>query len=295
MKIVTIMPVRNEAWCLGLTARAALMWCDELVILDHASTDRTAEIASEIAEESGRVLVSHMPGGWNEMAHRQCLLNDARGLGATHIAIIDADEIVTGNLLPRIRSKFEATPSGSCVELRWIQLLGGIETSISEGIWASQFATAGFPDRPEFHWSAASDGYQHHHRYPDGLPYRARRLSGILGLMHLQMLNERRSRAKQLLYCLNDKLRWPGRRTPEQTRLYYSWAVYGWQPPQALHGVNTIKQPTAPVPAEWWEPYRELLPHLKPDTEPWQLAECRRIVRENRGIMEGLDDFGVEL
>jgi glycosyltransferase involved in cell wall biosynthesis len=51
MKIVTIMPVRNEAWCLGLTARAALMWCDELVILDHASTDRTAEIASEIAGE----------------------------------------------------------------------------------------------------------------------------------------------------------------------------------------------------------------------------------------------------
>ena len=32
MKLVGIMPVRNEDWCLDLTARAALMWCDELVI-----------------------------------------------------------------------------------------------------------------------------------------------------------------------------------------------------------------------------------------------------------------------
>ena len=51
------MPVRNEAWCLGLTARAALKWCDELVILDHASNDATGEnILLPLEEEFGRII-----------------------------------------------------------------------------------------------------------------------------------------------------------------------------------------------------------------------------------------------
>ena len=269
MKIVAIMPVRNEAWCLGLTARAALMWCDDVIVREQPA------------------------GPWNEMEHRQYLLDAARSEGATHIAIIDADELVTGTVLPRMRGLCEALALGWMLELPQINPSGNVDTMIAGGIWNNQNTAMVFRDEPAARWAASGDGYQHHGRAPQGVNWRA--LRGPAGIMHLQMLNERRLRAKQLLYCLNDTMRWPGRRTPEQTRLYYSWAVYGWQPPQALHGVNTIKQPTAPVPAEWWEPYRELLPNLKPDTEPWQLAECRRIVRENNGIMEGLDDFGVEL
>ena len=51
MKIVGLMPVRNEDWCLGLTARAALKVVDHLIIFDHASTDRTPEIAQEITAD----------------------------------------------------------------------------------------------------------------------------------------------------------------------------------------------------------------------------------------------------
>ena len=41
MKLICLMPARNEDWIIGLSARAALMWCDELIVMDHASTDRT--------------------------------------------------------------------------------------------------------------------------------------------------------------------------------------------------------------------------------------------------------------
>ena len=98
MKLVGIMPVRNEDWCLDLTARAALMWCDELVISLHACTDESSEIAQAVsAEHSGLVTLQLGPltSEWPEMAHRQELLLAARAQGATHVAIIDADEILT--------------------------------------------------------------------------------------------------------------------------------------------------------------------------------------------------------
>src|SRR5271154_3836415 len=95
------MPVRNEAWILGLSARVALMWCDELVIRVHGSTDASHEIAVEVqGEHPGRVhALLHHGTQWDEMRHRQNMLEVARDAGATHIAIIDADEVLTGNLV----------------------------------------------------------------------------------------------------------------------------------------------------------------------------------------------------
>src|SRR5437868_14507474 len=102
MKLIGMMPVRNEAWCLGLSARVALMWCDKLVIRVHSSSDGSWEIVNELVFEYPGGRVRAIQGGeseWDEMAHRQNMLNSARLRGATHLAIIDADEVLTGNLL----------------------------------------------------------------------------------------------------------------------------------------------------------------------------------------------------
>jgi glycosyltransferase involved in cell wall biosynthesis len=111
MKLVALMPVRNEDWVLGLSARVALMWCDHLVILDHASTDRTQEILRDLcAEHPGRLTcLRNSEGLWDEMAHRQTMLEAARAENATHIAIVDADEILTANLVPGVRLTVETS------------------------------------------------------------------------------------------------------------------------------------------------------------------------------------------
>src|SRR5580658_3305586 len=95
------MPVRNEAWVLGLSARVALMWCDELVILLHACTDATSDIVRGLIQEFSERInpIWDRDPTWDEMAHRQTMLESARWCGATHIAIIDADEVLTGNLI----------------------------------------------------------------------------------------------------------------------------------------------------------------------------------------------------
>jgi hypothetical protein len=109
------------------------------------------------------------------------------------------------------------------------------------------------------------------------------------GLMHLQFMDDKRLRAKQYAYELQERLRWPNLKTPQQVRDYYSPAVYG----HAANDPNPVV--LSPVPAEWWAGYEPLIQYLRPEQEPWQLEACRKILRENPGIEAGLDNFGLEL
>src|SRR4029077_11804069 len=126
VKLIALMPARNEDWILGLSARVALCWCDELAILDHASDDGTPAIIEDLSREfRGRMIALREENSkWDEMGHRQALLNAARAACATHIALIDADEILTGNLLGSIRGMTERMPYGSILQLPGYNLRG---------------------------------------------------------------------------------------------------------------------------------------------------------------------------
>ena len=127
-KIVGIMPVRNEDWCLELTLRGALAWCDAIVVLDHASTDNSYAIIRGIsAEQPGRVFAIHESNpAWDEMRHRQMLLEAARGVGATHIAMIDADEALSAPIAAHIRQAILNLPDKTVLQVPWIILRGSL-------------------------------------------------------------------------------------------------------------------------------------------------------------------------
>jgi len=299
MKIVALMPCRNEDWCLGLTARAALMWCDALCVLDHASTDNTGPIIGELRKEfPGRIVTEFTPyPTWDEMQHRQWLLHHARTMGATHIAIVDADELLTGPLLHTIRNHTAALPRNGILELPQICLRGELTRMHSNGVWAEQHTPVVFADDPLLRWENAADGYAHHHRTPTGrtlFPFRPiPRNEG--GVMHLQFLDDRRLRAKQCLYKMQEVLRWPGRQTAAAINRQYGYAVYGYDISKII-GVAAVgaQHRYADVPAAWWEPYQGLMPHLHPEATPWQLAECQKLWAEHgTGKFAGLDLFGV--
>lgn len=291
MKIVGILPVRNEDWVLGLSARAALMWCDAVMVLDHRSHDNTTRILCDVLGEVGsqRLIFWHrIDEHWFEMEHRHFLLEAARAADATHVAIVDADEVLTGNLLPHIRKWIEAAPMGEIMQLPWVCLRGGIERYHASGIWSHQDVSMAFRDEPRCHWSAEGRaGYDFHQRAPMGraeIPYRPIRGVARGGLMHLQFVNETRLRWKQLLYCLTERIRWPNRKPVAQMVKEYSLAVYG-------DGDNHM----AECPAEWWKPYEHLMQYFRPETPAWQEAECRRIVAERPELMQGLDRFGLQI
>lgn len=303
MKLIATMPVRNEAWVVGLSARVALMWCDELVILNHASHDGTVEILADLQHEFvGRVhLISVPESQWDEMQHRQFMLELARAKGATHIAIVDADEILTGNLVA-----FEPYPwekgghpwigltaeYGEIVQLPLYNMRCAVDRYHVNGVWGQRIASVSFEDDPRLHWWQAfrEQEYQHHQREPRGMalvPYKPM-TQGRGGVMHLWGASERRLIAKHALYKMRDWLEHPelGLRKID---FDYSQAVYG-RPPHDVPADWQFKK----APESWWAPYSHLMKYLDVKAEPWQEAECQRLyMKHGAETFAGLDLFGV--
>lgn len=292
MRLIATIPVRNEDWCLALSARVALEWCDALVILDHASTDRTPEIITDlIAEYPGRVYRYREDSpSWDEMRHRQHMLEMARGAGATHIAIVDADEIISGNCINAARCAADECIAGYVAQLPGVNLRGGLGRYHANGLWANRWFSTAFKDAPTLHW--AGDGY--HHREPHGgkprlHPFKPMAHGGG-GVIHMWGASERRLRAKHQLYKITERLRFPRKPVEDIDKLYNLW-----RSPEDCRAYGDTEWHYASVPAEWWEPYAKWMQYLDVDAEPWQTAEVRRLVREyGREAFSGLDLFGGE-
>jgi hypothetical protein len=293
MNLVGLMPCRNEDWVLGLSARVALMWCDSIIILAHASTDRTAQIAMLLQDEFGdRVALGTEDCPlWDEMTHRQHMLNWARANGgetrATHIAIIDADEILTGNLLSGIRERVAALSAGQMLQLPGYNLRGGLNRYHLNGVWGQRWFSTAFKDVNTAAWK----GDKFHAREPEGVRWTGVRpvLPGHGGTLHLWGASERRLIAKHALYQITETLRWPDK-DRDTIRREYSQALVG----RPWIGDTSKSWTFQHTPDDWWTPYFPLLHHLHVDAEPWQEAEVKRLVAEHGAArFAGLDLFGV--
>ena len=285
--IVALTPYRNEDWIAGLTLRAELQWADAVVAYDHASTDQTPSILKEVsAEHPGRVhIVRNDNPSWDEMQHRQAMLEAARSVGATHIAIIDADELLTGNLLNSIRGVIEGTPSNQILQLPLYNLRGRVQRFHATGIWGNRAVSVAFPDRPEIIWQ----GGCFHHREPFGsgslyCPI----LQGSGGILHFWGVDERRLIAKHALYKITERLRWP-EKFLDHINSYYNQAIYE-DASLAEHGGWTF----AEIPNDWLQPYESLMQkYYHSAIEPWQVAEVIRLLKtEGEAKFAGLDLFG---
>lgn len=285
---------RGSAWVAGLTIRALAQWVDGIVILVHMPDNATRDVIHEACIEKrieGDILCDYTPE-WQEMRLRQKMLDRARTLGATHIVICDDDEILSGNLLPYAKRGVQELAFGEPLQLPWPSL-ETLNTYRDDGVALDQWVTVAFGDRPDLHWAArGEERYDFHHRHPmsvEPLKRNHRPVErGAGGLMHLQFLSPRRLRAKQALYVMTERIRWPEKRTVEELNQMYGLTVYG-------HNVAyPSKGRVAQVPDSWWKPYEQWMKYLDIEAEPWQEAECRRLLAEHgQEKFAGLDLYGV--
>lgn len=294
MNLFALMPVRNEGWVLGLSARVALCWCDHIILLNHASTDNTAEIIGDLAAEyPGRVSSFYVPEEqWNEMQHRQQMLNAARERGADLIAIVDADEILTANLAKSTSIISVPMQENYMLQLPGYNLRGSLHRYHANGTWGRRWFSVAFKDAGHrFRWwpTDARGGETYHRREGFGPRleiYRPTR-QGAGGVMHLWGVCERRLRAKHALYKMVERIR--GSKPIDQIEREYNWWRTGIDPATEPHTWQF-----ADVPDEWWTPYGDWLKYLDLGVAPWQEAECSRLIEQHGPQMfRGLDLFGV--
>jgi len=282
MKLIALMAARDESWVIGLSLRAALKWCDEVIVLAHCCTDDTINIVIDAAEEKpGHVhlMVEDNPV-WAEMHHRQAMLEKARQLGATHIAYVDADEVLTGNLLPLVRPELEEMPPGGYLRLSLPCLWRSLYRYRTDGLFGDKASTmVAFRDDGKVGWQPGEDGYQFHSREPRGAKQFSRADRGMGGVMHLQFVDWRRLISKHKRYKLLERVMYPQKPVADIDKLY-------------SYAPNETGLQTADVPAEWWEPYRDLIRHVDLNQKPWQEEDCERMLMEHGAeYFEGLDLF----
>jgi len=290
------MPVRNEAWCLGFTLRVAVKWCDRVIVCLHNCKDASPEIVKDVQKESDFRVTFFGDGSdqWNEMPMRNELLTVARGCDATHIAVIDADEFLTANLLPsdeerrqgsaHIHDYLNVLPAGQLLELPGYNMreMPGQPLTMryhANGVWGSRWFATAFMDSPALNWQ----GDRFHHREPFGCGWNRWRPvhQGYGGTIHLWGASERRLRAKHCLYRLTERLRWPSKPVQDIERLY-SLATSPREP-WTYHA----------LPPTWIEPYADLMQYLHIDADPWQEAEVRLLLQTyGRERFAGLDLLG---
>ena len=304
MKLTGLMIARSEAWIIKSSLIAALRWVDELIVVDHASTDATYKIICEVqgqyhhrvrysrwatmkevqrpAPVGGTMMVEDPENEvWDEMSMRQHSLDIGRKHRGTHFAIIDADEILTANHYSVARSWFLQLKPRQCIDVPMLAMRTMDNYQNDESVWSHSFVTLGFMDDPELAWKPRADGYQHHARSPMGSnPEHARPFvdKDLGGVMHFQFANRRRLVAKHALYAMVDHLRWPTRESVDELNAKYGRAL---EPDRGLGRV-----PRAYIPPE--------VGLVNLEGRPWQEDEIRRLItKHGRDSFAGLDLRGL--
>jgi hypothetical protein len=281
MRLICLMPVRQDSWSLAASSRAVLQWCDDLIVCENRVWADPA--TREVLPDDPRVThVEHDALAWDEADIRLHMLEVGRRMGGTHFALCDADEILTANLIPTIRDRAAALEPAELLRLPWLHLWRSLDQYRNDNSpFGKQAQTSViFRDHPNLTYRPREDGYQIHQRAPFGVRF-VEPQTRDAGLMHMQHVVWDRCVAKQVLQRLTEHLRWARSRSVEEINRRY-------RPTTDETGL-ILKA----VPAEWWEGLEGFRELIDLDSDPWQVQEVERLLDEHgRGLFAGLDLMG---
>lgn len=118
MKIISLLPIKDEAWILEFCLTNLSAISDEILILDDHSTDESIEIAKNFPKaivmtyEDGDTLV-------NMSKRRNFLLEQGRKRGGTHFVMLDADECFSDNFVKNFKQEIEKLSPRESLGLPW--------------------------------------------------------------------------------------------------------------------------------------------------------------------------------
>lgn len=249
MKIVALLPVKNEAWILPSYLEAISPIADLILALDDGSTDGSVEILKQNSKvqlytikDLGSV-VSALGDAKNNTgeqklvdmsARRTFLLKKAREAGATHQLWLDADEIIPTHFQTKLQEVMGQMKPGQKMVMSWITLWKKASEQRVDRVWKNLSKDFIFCDDgiSLFPTQKLSEG-----RTPSNALYGNERVVSDIPVVHYQFVFFKRAMIKQAWYRCHELLQ--GARSARRINATYSIA-------EDSSEVQTIK-----VPTEW--------------------------------------------
>ena len=123
MKVIALLPFRNEEWCLPSYLHNTTKIVDEIIAIDDGSIDNSVKILEDAGAKvySSEKLIK-FNSGWSEGSIRAELLKLGREAGGTHFVCLDADETFTNPLVENFQELLPQLKPGEKMSLQWLAL-----------------------------------------------------------------------------------------------------------------------------------------------------------------------------
>jgi glycosyltransferase involved in cell wall biosynthesis len=222
MKVIALIPAKNEELLLPLCLESLQTVADEIVVYNDHSTDRT----EEVAKEYGAVVISEnytSDSGWPEYEIRERLLLEARSRNATHVLSLDADEALTPSFAKIAREHLSKLQSGDTLSLRWITLWKNTDEERVDGVFENLYKDFAFCDDFKSHHQYAFLGVG---RVPKPTESTCHTVPTELGgILHFQYAAWERTQIKQAWYRCSELIK--GDRSARRINNVYSISLDG--------------------------------------------------------------------
>lgn len=197
MKIITLIPVKNEAWIIESTLENLSLFSDHIIIADQMSTDDSREIYKKFPKV--RVIDNLETGHSNKV--RWALLDAAREIPGNNLILsIDADEMIPSYFFDR-DGEFDLIKKtirpGDSLSFTWIQLWKSIRYYRDDGVWKNSQKQIGFLDDRISDYDRTPVINDHTARIPN-MP--GKKIEVSAPLLHFQFVPWERTQMKQAWY-----------------------------------------------------------------------------------------------
>lgn len=237
MKIVGLVPAKNEGrrilYCLQSLAKVV----DEIVYLDDGSTDCTLDLVKSVSKECRVTRIILRSGERNEGRDRNLLLNAGRSVNGDRFLVLDADEAFAADSTQLVRNTLESLKPGEVLATPWIHLWrSSTRYRVDPSTFVDNWRCVAFRDDGLAQYP---DNYLHVSRTP--ISGKIVRLDERAKFLHFQFVCWKNVVIKQTWYKFLERLRTG--QSVEELNLKYSAAL------------DESGLCTAPSRPEWFFPF----------------------------------------